>query len=254
MIRRINHTGRRRIPREKVRIVVDDRQTPPKFTLSLDIADLKFNSDALIVVEAYRGSGGVWMSYDWGKVGAPKNPSVGTLQQAESVDGLLFRVRVVATHEPHKILGEADKVPFVRIGEAPDKRMPLIEVVSAQLGDLVWEIDRSEPPVLMINESLGNWHAAAKHRSFSSLVYPAVLQEMLTRLLLGKNPWTSDGDEDDWRCLWIRFAKSLVPEFADLDEDSEEDERIEFISSAVRVLATRIKAADGYRTILDKEG
>jgi hypothetical protein len=244
MIRRINHTGRRRILRENVSIVVDDRRKPATFTAQLALDGFKFNSDARVVVEAYRGSGGLWTGYDWGRVSSLRKPPSATLDGFESVEGLLFRVRVIAVHEPHKILGEADKIPFAMVGEAPTKKIPLIKTRSADLGDLVWDVDFDvEPPELRVNKSLGNWQVVAHDKAFRALVYPAVLREVLVRILIVEE-WSGDSDAGDWRAKWIKFGRKLAPGYG--DPFSDENEMWEFIDAAVHAVAREVRAAESF--------
>lgn len=248
MIRRINHTGRRRILREHVSIVVDDRRKPATFSAQLTLDGFKFNSDARVVVEAYRGSGGLWTGYDWGRVSALRKPPTATLDGFDSVEGLLFRVRVVAVHEPHKILGEADKIPFALAGEAPTKKQPLIKTVPADLGDLVWDVDFDDEPVLRVNKVLGNWKVVAQDKAFRALVYPAVLREILVRILFVEK-WSGDSEAGDWRAKWIKFGRKLAPGYGESIDD--DNEKWEFIDAAVLAVAREVRAADGFRAHLN---
>lgn len=244
MIRRINHTGRRRILREHVNIVVDDRRKPATFTAQLSLESFKFNTDARVMVEAYRGSGGLWLGFDWGRVSALKKPPSATLDGFDSVDGLLFRVRVIAVHEPHKILGEADRIPFVLVGDAPTKKQPLIKTVPADLSDLVWDVDfDTDPPVLRVNRNLGNWQVVAHDKAFRALVYPAMLREILTRILVVEK-WSGDCDSDDWRAKWIMFGRKLAPGYGEPFAD--EREKWEFIDAAAHAIAREVQATTAF--------
>jgi hypothetical protein len=251
MIRRINHTGRKRINRDQVRITVDEKQNPPRFWANLSLDGHKFNSDAGVVIEAYRGSGGLWIQFDWGRIGSLRNPPTQTLEGLDSVDGLLFRLRVIAKHEPHKILGEADRIPFLLVGEGATPKEPLIKTVPAELGDLVWDVDfDADPPQLRINRKLGNWSAVAKDPGFRALVYPALFREILSRILV-VDDWSGDAGDDDWRAKWIRFGRTMAPSYP--DEFADVSEKREFIDAAVGALATRVQALDVFRRHLNPE-
>jgi hypothetical protein len=243
MIRRINHTGRKRIGRSQVRVEVDDRTQPATFAAHLALDPKNYPGDAKVVVEAYRGSGGHWSAYDWGRVAALRKPATATLAGFETVDGLLFRVRVVSTREPHKIVAEADQLPFVRIGEEPTTHKWLIDVKSADLGDLVWEVDLdAEPPLLLINKALGNWKAVTHDRTFRALVLPEVFRSILVELLLVQQ-WSEDAESEDWRARWLRFSRKLAPGFS---EPLVEEERREFIEAAVAALARQLRAREEF--------
>lgn len=242
MIRRFNYTGRKRILREQVMITVDGTKKPATFTAALSLESHHFNPDAAVIIEAYRGSSGLWMAFDWGRVVAMRAPAVGILSDFDSIDGLLFRVRVVAVHEPHKILGEADQVPFTKAGEAPSLKRPLIETRPENLGDVMWRINfDSASPELLINEAVGNWKAVPQDPIFRALVYPALLREILTRFLVIEK-WSADSDNDDWRAQWLTFARKLAPGHGDLL--NAEIEKQEFIDDAVSSLAAKIHARD----------
>jgi hypothetical protein len=244
MIRRINHTGRRRILREHVSITVDDRNKPASFTAQLALDSFKFNTDARVIVEAYRGSGGLWKGYDWGRVSALRKPPTATLDGFDSVEGLLFRVRVIAVHEPHKILGEADKIPFVLSGEAPTKKQPLIKTVPADLGDLVWDVDfDTEPPVLRVNRTLGNWQVVAHDKAFRALVYPSMLREILVRILI-IDKWSGDAEDGDWRAKWLKFGRKLAPGYGEPFAD--ESDTWDFVDAAVHAIARDVCAAESF--------
>lgn len=244
MIRRINYTGRKRILREQVRITVDGTRKPATFTAELSLQSHKFNSDASVIIEAYRGRAGLWMAFDWGRIAAMRKPATGILSDFDSVDGVLFRIRVVAVHEPHKILGEADQLPFTAIGEAPDPKIPLIKTRAEELGDLVWALDfDSDSPELLVNQALGNWKAVTEDKAFRALVYPAMLREILVRFLVAED-WSADSDSDDWRAKWLKFARKLAPGYDEAFDDNQE--KFDFIDSAVSALATNMRAREAF--------
>jgi len=190
------------------------------------------------------------MSFDWGRASALRRPPTGNLTDFDSVDGLLFRVRVVAVHEPHKILGEADKLPFTRFGEVPNPKLPLIKPckpISANWFGMDFEAD---PPELRINRALGNWKVVAQDKAFRALVYPALLREVLVRFLLVEK-WSGDADGDDWRAKWLRFGFRLAPGYDEPFADREEKD--EFIDSAVQALAREVHAREVFVQHLNPE-
>ena len=251
MIRRINHTGRKRISHEHVRIVADSRTKPPSFTADIVLASYKFPADARVVVEAYRSGGSLWSQFDWGRIAAVRKPPTGTLQNFDTMDGVLFRVRVIAVADPNKILGEADRVAFIPADADQGHRRSLIETVAADIGEVVWDVDfDADPPQLRINNALENWKVVAHDPAFRSLVYPALLREILVRVLFIED-WSDDSDEGDWQTRWLRFARTLAPGFPEV-LDSEED-KAEFIDSACQSVAANLRAKDIFARYLNPD-
>ena len=134
------------------------------------------------------------------------------LTEFEVPDGVLFRVRVVQPpgQEHHKLLGEADGIPFVKVGEASAQRRPLLEPVPDALDQLMWKIDmESDPPKLLVNkDAQPTWKEMARSPYFIALVYPEVMRRLLTTVLIEKE-WSEDEDESGWESDWIRFARNL---------------------------------------------
>ena len=72
--------------------------------------------NAEVWVEAHRQN--LWMQWAWGTVSAMRAPADRRLLEFDVPDGVLFRVRVVQPPglEHHKLVGEADGIPFVKGG------------------------------------------------------------------------------------------------------------------------------------------
>ena len=116
-------------------------------------------------------------------------------------DGVLFRVRVVQPPGPehHKLLGEADGIPFVKAGEADDRRRHLLVPVPDALDQQLWKLDlERDPPCLLVNkDAKPSWKEMARRPQFIALVYPEVLRQLLTRALVEADPWTEDDEEGE---------------------------------------------------------
>src|SRR3989442_1117841 len=95
MIRRINYTGRRRISRDDVKIVLyESNGSPAKFDAKLELASYGLPDDAIIFVEAYRQT--FLMRFNFGTVSKIEQPSDHFLAEFESPEGILFRVKVTS--------------------------------------------------------------------------------------------------------------------------------------------------------------
>src|SRR5260370_36167397 len=95
MIRRINYTGRRRISRDHVKIVVCERSgSPASFEATLDLSSYDLPADATVFVEAYRQT--FLMRFNFGISSEIEPPSERFLTEFESTERILFRVKATS--------------------------------------------------------------------------------------------------------------------------------------------------------------
>ena len=122
MKRTFNYTGRRKIGRKDVSIKLRQEQSVWVFDADLRLGEHQFPRNAEVWMEAHRQN--LWMQWAWGTVSAPRVPADRRLTEFDVPDGVLFRVRVVQPPGPehHKLVGEADAIPFVKAGEVDDRR------------------------------------------------------------------------------------------------------------------------------------
>ena len=196
MKRTFNYTGRRKIGRKDVSITLRQEKSVWVFDAGLRLADYNFSRNAEVWVEAHRQN--LWMQWSWGTVSSLRVPVDRRLVEFDVPDGLLFRVRVVQPpgQEHHKLLGEADGIPFVKAGEADDRRRHLLVPVPDALGQQLWKLDfEHDPPQLLVNnEAKPSWKEMARSPQFIALVYPEVLRRMLSHALVDES-WTEDDEE-----------------------------------------------------------
>lgn len=153
MKRTFNYTGRQRIGRKDVSITLRQENDVWGFDANLRLADYHFARNAEVWLEAHRQN--LWMQWAWGTVSALRAPADRRLTEFDVPDGVLFRVRVVQPPgaEHHKLLGEADGIPFVKAGEADDRRRHLLVPVPDELDQQLWRLDfESDPPRLLVNK------------------------------------------------------------------------------------------------------
>jgi hypothetical protein len=236
-INRLNYTGRRRINRRDVRIVIYDRGIqPPEFDADLRLKEYRLPADALVFVEAYRQTR--WMRFEFGRVGALVPPIDRTLGEFDCAEGILFRVRVTsAAGRKGVVLAEADQIRAKRSDNLDDERVPLLPVQPADLGHLVWKVDFSDDPVLLINRTL-DWRAVASSPPFRSLVCPAALREVLTRILFQED-YPDLEDWGDWKAKWLRFGSGL-PGCGDVPGEDENDRYDEWIDVVTEAFARQV--------------
>lgn len=235
-IRSFNYTGRKRIRREEVELRLG--QLVDK-TVIFD-ADIKLNSnhglpdEAAVCIEAYRGSSAGWMRFPFGTVSALKLPDDRRLTGFDGPEGILFRVKVTSpTTEQGLILAEADAIHPRTPEEEEHARQPLLPVESDKsLEDRIWRLDFKSGPRLLVNSSLGDWREVVLDSVFKSLVLPAVLEQVLIRILRVEK-YQDDEDQDDgstdWRSQWLRFIRTLpsIDELPDIEDEDAVDEWIE---------------------------
>lgn len=211
-IKRINSTGRKRILREDVGIRLYTIQSGALvFEATLNLQEYELPGESLVFIEAYRQT--TFMRFPYGTVAVPNAPPEPERQLREftSADALLFRVRVTSAAEPSgMLLAEGDRIPPGNDNEQPDSRMPLLPPLPGDLGQEAWrvDLDGANGPLLLVNNRIGDWKAAAKSPLFRSLVYPAALRQVLWHIYKVDEVEVAD-DMTDWRCRWLAFASSL---------------------------------------------
>jgi hypothetical protein len=238
MKRTFNYTGRRKIERKDVSVLLREDRGRWVFEAELRLADYRFPRNAEVWVEAHRQN--LWMQFPWGTVSAIRPPLNRGLTEFDVPDGILFRVRVVQPPgtEHNKLLGEADGIPFAKLGEDMAQRRPLLEPVPDELDQVLWKLDlESDPPRLLVNKhARPTWKEMASSPYFTALVYPEVLRRLLNTILVD-NQWAQD-DDDGWEADWVRFARNLGGLAAPPRPD-ERDGRLAWIDDAVSAFARR---------------
>lgn len=167
----------------------------------------------------------------------------------------LFRVKVVDESREHgQILAEVDGLSPLNGDEAAANRLSLLPVETEDLGHAVWRLDFSNGrPVLVLNRNIENMAVIARgDDQFFSLVYPAVVQNVLVRILQVEECSDVDGDADDWRCQWLKFVCQLPgvtepPKPAeDGDEEALREQQMEWIERAATGFCERYQVRDRF--------
>lgn len=239
MKKTFNYTGRRKIDRKDVSVVLREDRGDWVFDADLRLAEYRFPRNAEVWIEAHRQN--LWMQFPWGTVSAIHPPQNRRLTEFDVPDGILFRVRVVQPpgQEHHKLLGEADGILFIKVGESNAERRPLLEPVPDALDQLLWKLDiESDPPRLLVNrDARPTWKEMARTPHFIALVYPEVLRQLLSYVLI-TDQWIDDDEETGWQSDWIRFAK-LLGGLASPPPPADREGRQTWIDEAVSAFARR---------------
>jgi hypothetical protein len=244
-VRTLNYTNRLRIKREHARIIVRDQgRGKYYFDATLGLSGYPLPGEAAVYVEAYRQA--QYMRFSFGKVGSIHIPNDRVLRDFDSAEGILFRVKVVTRTDPKGLLlAEADQIRPLNLAEEDSNLIPLLPVKpDANMGDEIWRIDfDDQETLLLINSTIGDWHAMAQDPVFLALVYPMVFRTVLLRIL-GKEDYRDTEDMDDWRARWLRFAITLgLPE----PPDTADEPAVElWIDNAVAAFARRHDTRSSY--------
>jgi len=209
MIRKFNYTGRKRIPRSRVSIVIIAQdKVPPSFEASLDLGGLKLPDSAEVFVEAYRRS--FFKRFAFGTVSRLVPPPDRVLSELDSKAMVMFRVKVVDTKDTGRILAVAEKIVPRREEDEPADKICILPVDFVDLGHLVWRLDlEGDWPILQLNRKIEDIREIARTDSFFlSLVYPEVVSQILHKIVVVEDHTDPTSDPEDWMSQWLKFTRS----------------------------------------------
>lgn len=240
MIRKLNYTGRKKLLKEDTRIILYEREGETSFfDVSLNLKRYELPDDALVFIEAYQQT--TLMRFDFGTVGRIKPASNCRLSLFDSIEGVLFRVKVTSPALPQgKLLAEGDQIRFRRSENQLDDRLPLLHVKPEDIGHEIAKLDFSgEQPLLLVNSSAGEWQEIARSPAFAAFVYPQALREILGRILISEE-YDDTEDPDDWKSKWLHFATRFPGVSDPPDAESDNSQRWDWIEEAVASFATKL--------------
>jgi len=252
-VRRLNYTGRKRLRQRELQFAIELPPTgAPRFTANLNFDSCRLPANADVIVEAYRQT--TWMRFRFGNVDDIRPLDDPTLTEFDSAEGILFRVRVTSPIDSKGLLlAEADRIrPRIGAEEEDANRIPLLPVKpDSDLGEEIWRLDFTDRPILLINAAVGDWRALAKEPVFISLVYPAVLREILGRILYVEEYCETD-DLDNWRSQWLLFATRVLGAGEPPTEDNK-DRFDDWIDDSVEAFCRRFIMMNRFRTWWSEE-
>lgn len=244
-VRRLNFTGRKRIRQLDAQIALHPGEDGVyRFHADLRLDGYDLPDDARVFVEAYRQTS--WMRFRFGTVGDIRPRDEPRLTEFGSSEGVLFRVRVTSAHAPRGLLlAEADKIRPRRPDREEEERLPLLPArPDESLGSEIYRVDFDDYPMLLINSHVGDWHALTQDRTFQALTLPAVLREILTRILHIEGYVELD-DTEDWRSQWLRYAAAL-PGVSEPPGAHEPDRFDDWIGEAVASFARKFESLERF--------
>jgi len=242
-ISRINYTGRKKIPLESFTLEFGN-SSGPDFKLNADLAnlaDLRLCADASVSIH---GSHRIRrIIFECGTIKEIKDPKVFT--STSNFEGLGFTVKITdVTGTPGKLLAESAVIYPKSHGDKSSKKT-ILPILQSDLDDEIYRVDFSgDRPVLLINKNAGDKNSIAKSPFFRSLVYPSVLREILTRILIINEYDDPDDDDAGWQAKWLEFG-SLMPGMSENPKISEDEfVLIKWIENVVSSFAKYQKCFD----------
>ncbi len=255
MIRRLNYTGRRKIPRSKVVVRLRRVDEGYEFDAQFDLDGYQFPADAKVYVEAYNSAS--YMRFDFGSVGAVSSPESSRLVDVTLRPLPRFRLKVVdVSHQYGLLLGVADQLVPLRPDEELAQKQSLLPVDFTDLADRAWRLDLSDWPVLELNKRIAVIGEAARSSgAFLGLVYPELVRAILTEILFVQEVTDPDFDDSAWTSLWLRYACSLPGVDAPPEGASERARaaQAEWIDSAVQAFCQSRQARQRLADALSRE-
>jgi hypothetical protein len=211
MIRSLNYTNRKKINREHIRLRLEKPKGQPlTFSADLELQAYKLPEHAKVYVEAYRNTygGAVYMRFPYGTAKSLVPPADRSLTEFGGTEAVLFRVKVVDETATAKLVAEADQLHASAPEEKDQSKLPLLYIKPEKLGDQIWKLDLTQDmPTVLINSEITDVHATARSPLFTALVYPAVIRQVLTQVLVIDE--NSDIEGEGWQSKWLRFCLSL---------------------------------------------
>jgi hypothetical protein len=247
MIRNLNFTGRKSIPRSMISIGVRTEGGSRIVDARLNLDGLALPEAAPVVVEAYRNS--AFMRFTFGTVGRLQPPDDVSLAGFDPDDLVLFRVKVIdPIAAPPRLLAEADRLTPADEAVGKLSRRTILHTFVQDLGDEVWKLDVSdEIPVLLLNDRIPGIKPRAKTGDdFGPLVFPSVVRTLLSQAAIGEGA-ESDDDSATWPTLWVRWGEALTGEAFPPGVD--DDQKMEWVEAVVAAFCKLTKATDRYRRI-----
>ena len=91
----------------------------------------------------------------------------------------------------------------------------ILHVKIDDIGDQIWKVQFDDDgPILYLNNKLAIPNArelVSKDPVFQSLVFPAIVKEILVRILVNEFDYDLD-NYDDWRSKWLLFICKIIHE------------------------------------------
>lgn len=244
-VRRLNYTGRQRIHRSDVEVVLRTEGDSHLFDSAYDLDGYGFPSSSPVVIEATAG----WalMRFELGTVGESKAAASAPLTDFWSTEGLRFRIKVLGDGTTAgRVLGIADNLVATELTQ-PTSAKSFIAVRPTDLGPIVWKLSFDDnQPILHVNERLADWRSFIRRPPVRAMLIPEVLRQVLKQAI------TNPSDEEDassWQtqALGMFNVRNGLPA-----EEDGEDEIDSWVDDRVSEFARRHRLWQGMHEFLEE--
>lgn len=231
MIKCYNYTGRKKLPRNTVRICVSGNT----FSAEWNLDEHSMPASAAVYVEAFSAGSPDVLRFPYGTVGTPDPDASDHSLQGVSTESLGFNFKVVDDSERvGRLLGVATNIKPIGDGEEEEEsgQQSILPVNPTDLGDQLWRLSYGhQRPWLDVNNRVpGIMEIAREDRRFFSLVYPALVRDILIRILVIEEWNEPDGPPDDWRVQWLKWGIHWHPDSERPAEGEPADTREEWLN------------------------
>lgn len=211
MLKRLNFTDRRRIPRGQVVIRASGDQSNA-FTLELPADVVADEATQVVIVDVTSAGSSEVVRHRpaMTSTGISRGPfPLGKLDWRRA----MFDVKVVEVSEgnPGRIVRRAEGIRAFGAGRnaGDDVTFQLLSTARRPLGQRAWLLECGDPVTIVINDSLSMTDDEfAGHPAFMALVFPEICRQALewAIVLEGRQPADLSPSDHDAASLWLRFA------------------------------------------------
>jgi hypothetical protein len=216
MLKHLNYTDRKRIPRGDIVIQVDESD-PSHFSISLplDLVNDEQTQAVFIDITSAGSSEMLRHRIPW----IDGNPACGPY----SLGGIpwkraIFDLKVVdhSPEDPGRILRRCSRMRANGAGGDAQGHVQHDLIVPAReaLGEQMWTLRLGDPVTLVINSKLAmSDDEFVAHPAFGAMVFPEICRRALEWAMVSEGRTAADlaDDADDAASLWVRFALDTAP-------------------------------------------
>lgn len=216
MLKHLNYTDRKRIPRSDIAIKVDETD-PCCFTITLpkDLVTDPASQAVFVDITSAGSSEMLRQRVSWDDNGPSCGPySLGAIPWKRAI----FDVKVVdqSADDPGRILRRCSRLRANGAGSDAKGEVQHDLIVPARepLGEQMWCLRLGDPVTLVINSSLAMTDEQfVAHPAFGALVFPEICRRALEWAIVSEGRVASDLTDDalDAASLWLRFAIDTSP-------------------------------------------
>lgn len=257
-IQSFNYTGRIKIDPDAIALSLSEHHGGIRVAGSIDTSGLVFPTGE-VVLEVYRHN-----ARASAKLGTANGKTLHidvVLPAVAALSVVLCEVRIVEMKpgtERGKILAAARKIR-PEVVDAESGRRGILGFDKANLGQVLWELDLQDDPVVLINQDIGNWKSYAVSGEFGRTAMSQIVREIARWLWLRLAETDVSEDEvvSDWVTVFQALGADPLVARSDAIASGFGDEAVqeagrEWILSVVGLLADRERFLDKWLNTLEE--